>query len=146
MRTAHLIGRLMLGGFFIYNGIHHFKKTKDMVPYAAAKGLPKPELAVKATGGMLLLGGTLLALGVKPKIGALMVAAFLAGVTPVMHNFWSISDPAQKMAETINFTKNVALLGAALALTGQEGPMPASLESALERPNKLRRIARKMAA
>jgi putative oxidoreductase len=63
----------------------------------------------------------------------------------MMHNFWSVSDPGQRQAEMINFMKNMALLGAALALTGQEGPMPASLESAVERPS-WRRVVRKMAA
>ncbi len=145
MRTVHLIGRLILGGFFIYNGINHFKKTKDMAGYAASKGVPQPELAIQATGGMMLLGGAMLALGVKPKIGALMIAAFLAGVSPVMHNFWSVEDPNQKMGEMINFTKNMALLGGALALTGYEEPMPASVEEAMEHP-KVRRLARKIAA
>lgn len=145
MRTAHLIGRLMLGGFFIYNGINHLKNSKGMAPYAAAKGVPKPELAVPATGVMMLLGGTLLALGIKPKIGALLVAGFLAGVSPVMHNFWSVEDPNQKMNEMINFTKNLALLGASLALTGYEQPMPASIEAAAANP-KVRRMIRKVAA
>ncbi len=145
MRTVHLIGRLMLGGFFIYNGINHLKNTKNMAPYAASKGVPKAELAVQATGAMMLAGGTMLALGIKPKIGALLVAGFLAGVSPIMHNFWSVQDPNQKMTEMINFTKNLALLGAVLALTGYEEPMPASLDAALERP-KLRRFLRRVAA
>jgi putative oxidoreductase len=145
MRTAHLIGRVMLGGFFIYNGIIHLKKSKEMAPYAAAKGVPKPELAVPATGAMMLLGGTLLALGIKPKIGALLIAGFLAGVSPVMHNFWSVGDHNQKANEMINFTKNMALLGASLALTGYEEPMPASIEAAADRP-RMRRMIRKIAA
>lgn len=101
-----------------------------MAGYAAAKGVPQPELAVQATGGMMLLGGVLLALGVKPKIGALIIAGFLAGVSPVMHNFWSIEDPNQKMNDMINFVKNMALLGAVLTLTGYDQPMPASIEEA----------------
>ncbi len=117
MRT---LGRLILGGFFIYNGIHHFQKTRDMAGYAAAKGIPRPDLAIKATGAVLLLGGSLLAFGVKPKVGALLIAGFLAGVSPVMHNFWSTEEPGQKMNEQINFSKNMALLGAALAVAGAE--------------------------
>ncbi|MGI9103925.1 MAG: DoxX family membrane protein [Terriglobales bacterium] len=106
------------------------RKSKEMAGYAAAKGVPQPELAVQATGGMMLLGGVLLALGVKPKIGALIIAGFLAGVSPVMHNFWSIEDPNQKMNDMINFVKNMALLGAVLTLTGYDQPMPASIEEA----------------
>jgi putative oxidoreductase len=117
MRT---LGRLLLGGFFIQSGIHHFQQTKDIAAYAATKGVPQPETAIQVSGAMLLLGGALLALGVKPKIGALAIAGFLAGVSPVMHNFWAVEDPSQKMNEQINFSKNVALLGAALAVAGAE--------------------------
>ncbi len=145
MRTLHLIGRLMLGGFFVYSGINHLKNMKTMAPYAASKGVPKADLAVQATGVMMLAGGAMIALGMKPKIGALVIAAFLAGVSPVMHNFWDVEDPNQKMTEMINFTKNLALLGAALTLTGYQEAMPASVEAALQSP-KLRRAMRKIAA
>lgn len=33
-----------------------------------------------------------------------------------MHNFWAIQDPQQRTVEQVNFTKNIALAGAALAL------------------------------
>ena len=35
----------------------------------------------------------------------------------MMHNFWSVQDPQQKMGDQINFFKNMALLGAALMLS-----------------------------
>ena len=117
MRT---LGRLILVGFFIYNAVQHFQQTKDMAGYAAAKGVPQPELAIQGTGVMMLLGGTMLALGIKPRAGALRIAAFLAGVSPVMHNYWANEDPGQRMNEQINFAKNMALLGAALAVAGAE--------------------------
>jgi putative oxidoreductase len=140
MRT---LGRLILGGFFLYNGIHHFQKTKDMAGYAATKGVPKPEAAIQLSGAMLILGGAMLALGIKPRMGALMVAGFLAGVSPVMHNFWSIEDPGQKMNEQINFGKNLALLGASLAVAGAEERV-AEAEAEAERP-KGRGLLRKAA-
>jgi hypothetical protein len=37
-----------------------------------------------------------------------------------MHNFWKVEDPAQRQNDMINFSKNVALAGAALALLGVE--------------------------
>jgi hypothetical protein len=30
MKVPFLIGRVLLGGFFIYNGIHHFRERKTM--------------------------------------------------------------------------------------------------------------------
>jgi putative oxidoreductase len=35
-----------------------------------------------------------------------------------MHDFWKVEDPQRRQAEMINFSKNMALLGAALALMG----------------------------
>src|SRR5262249_339810 len=88
MRIPFLIGRAILGGYFIMGGINHFKQQKQLAQYAAAKKVPKPDLAVKATGAMLLVGGTSILLGITPRLGTAAVIGFLAGVSPVMHNFW----------------------------------------------------------
>ena len=127
MKAPFLLGRLIFGGFFLYNGINHFRNRKMMAQYTAAKDVPQPELAVVTTGALLTIGGASLILGLKPKYGALAILGFLAGVSPTMHNFWSIEDPAQKQTEMINFMKNLALAGGALALMGVEEPWPASV-------------------
>ena len=133
MKGPFLLGRLMFGGFFLYNGINHLKQRKQLAQYASSKNVPKPEFAVVASGVALLLGGASLLLGVKPKLGAAMVAGFLAGVSPVMHDFWRAEDPNQRMNDMINFSKNLALLGGALALMGVEEPWPASVPVAQPR-------------
>jgi putative oxidoreductase len=79
---------------------------------------PPAATAVAATGVALTLGGASLALGIKPELGAAAVAGFLAGVSAIMHDFWKVEDPQKRQAEMINFSKNMALLGAALALMG----------------------------
>jgi putative oxidoreductase len=127
MKAAFLVGRLVFGGFFLYNGINHLKQLKPMAQYAGAKKVPVAEVAVAATGVALIAGGASILLGVKPKLGAAAIAGFLAGVSPVMHNFWTIEDPNQRTQELVNFTKNLALLGGALALMGMEEPWPASV-------------------
>jgi hypothetical protein len=33
-----------------------------------------------------------------------------------MHGFWNVADPAQRLGEMISFTKNAALMGAALMM------------------------------
>lgn len=127
MKSAFVIGRLIFGSFFLYNGINHLKQRKSLAQYADTKNVPLPNAAVTATGVVLLAGGASILLGVKPKLGAAAIAGFLAGVSPVMHNFWSIQDPNQRMNEMINFSKNLALLGSALALMGVDEPWPASV-------------------
>jgi putative oxidoreductase len=127
MKIPFLIGRVVFGGFFLYNGINHFLQRKSLSQYAQAKKVPVPDLAVTATGVMQIIGGASILLGVKPKLGGLAIAGFLAGVSPMIHDFWSVEDPNQRMNEIANFTKNVALLGAALALMSVEEPWPASV-------------------
>lgn len=127
MKVPFLIGRLVFGGFFLYNGINHLKERKSLTGYAQSKNVPMAEVAVTATGIAMIAGGTSILLGIKPKLGAAAIATFLGGVSPVMHDFWRIEDPGQRMHETINFTKNLALLGGALALLGVDEPWPISV-------------------
>ena len=127
MKIPFLLGRVIFGGFFLYNGINHFMQRKTLSQYAQAKKVPAPDLAVTATGIMQIIGGSSILLGIKPKLGGLAIAGFLAGVSPMMHNFWSAEDQNQRMNDMINFTKNLALLSAALALISVEEPWPASV-------------------
>ena len=144
MRVPFLIGRLVFGGFFLYNGINHFKQRKALAQHAGSKNVPMPEAAVTVSGALLTLGGASILLGVKPKLGAAAIIGFLAGVSPLMHDFWRIEDPNQRMNDMINFSKNVALLGGALALMSVEEPWPAGVPVAQPgRVERLRRFVRR---
>jgi len=147
MKAPFLLGRLIFGGFFLYNGIHHFQQRKQMAQYAASKGVPLAEAAVVGSGAMLTVGGASILLGVKPKIGALAILGFLAGVSPVMHDFWKQEDPTQRQGEMINFAKNMAMAGAAIALLGVEEPWEASVPIAQPKGMKrLRAVGRRLRA
>jgi uncharacterized membrane protein YphA (DoxX/SURF4 family) len=124
---ALLIGRVLFGGLFVYNGFNHFKNRAAIAGYCAYKGVPMPGVSAVVSGLWLLLSGLSIVLGIRPEIGAVMIALFLLGVTPVMHNYWTVSDPNQRMGEMINFHKNMALLGAALMLLAIPGPWPYSV-------------------
>ncbi len=118
MRALHALGRAIVGGFFIYSGINHFQNTEQMAQYAGSKQVPEPKLAVQGSGALLLAGGAALTLGME-KSGGALAAAFLLGVTPIMHDFWRATDANQKMNDMVHFAKNLALLGASLAFIGE---------------------------
>jgi putative oxidoreductase len=124
-----LLGRMIFGGFFLYNGFNHLKDYKQMAQYAKAKHVPVPEAAVLATGVMLTAGGASILLGAKPRLGALAILSFLGTVSPAMHDFWNDQDPGQKQNNLAHFMKNMALLGGALSMLGVEEPWPASVQS-----------------
>lgn len=147
MKAPFLLGRLVFGGYFLYSGINHFLNRKPLTQYAAAKKIPLPDVAVAASGAAMIVGGSSILLGIKPKLGSLAIMGFLAGVSPLMHDFWSHADPNQRQAEMINFTKNMALLGGALALMGVEEPWPASVPVAQPNaPERARKFARRRIA
>src|SRR6266508_1581928 len=124
-RAALMAGRAIFGGFFLYSGLNHFISNEMMTGYARSKGVPKPELAVATSGTMFLLGGLSLLTGIRPKVGAALIAAGLAGVT-TMHDFWNVEGD-QRMQELVNFTKNVALIGGAALAAAIPEPWPASM-------------------
>ena len=115
------VGRALFGGYFLYNGINHLVNKRQLSKYARSKKVPKPDAAVVASGLALIAGGTSLILGVKPKIGAAAIVGFLATVSPTIHSFWKDRDAGEKTHNTVDFSKNLALLSGALAVAGADG-------------------------
>jgi putative oxidoreductase len=112
-----LVGRIVFGGFFLFNGFSHFTRLAMMAPYTAAKGVPVPRAMVVLTGIMLLAGGASMVLGVLPVLGSWILVVFLVVVAVVMHDFWDETDPVAQQTEMVQFAKNLALAGAALMLS-----------------------------
>jgi uncharacterized membrane protein YphA (DoxX/SURF4 family) len=129
-KASLMFGRALFGGYFLYNGINHFRNKGMLSSYAASKGVPYPDAAVAGSGAMLLLGGLSLLTGVRPKLGASLISGFLLGVTPRMHDFWNVGDGQQRMGEQVNFLKNVGLLGGTLMAAAIREPWPVSVPSA----------------
>src|SRR5581483_9128647 len=147
MKAPFLIGRAMLGGFFIYSGIHHFQDTEMMAGYAKSKNLPLPKAAVIGTGVAMLAGGASLITGIKPKWGSAALIGFLGSTAGLMHDFWNAQDPQQKQNDMINFSKNLALAGATLALAGVDEPWEASVPVLQPTPkSRVKKFARKLVA
>jgi putative oxidoreductase len=127
MNILFLIGRVIFGGYWLMAAFNHFKNLNYMSEYAKAKGTPAPKLAVAGTGVILLLGGLSFLLGVCPTVGVVLLIIFLLGVSFQMHSFWKVDDAQMKQIELINFTKNMALVGALLMLLMLPRPWPMSL-------------------
>lgn len=131
MRPMFLLGRAIFGGFFLYSGLNHFLQRSQLSRYAASKGVAQPDAAVAISGALLLAGGASVIAGARPRQGLAAVIAFLIPVSLTMHRFWELDDPAARTSEMVNFTKNAALIGAALALMQIEQPWPISVDESL---------------
>jgi len=122
-----LAGRVLFGGLFVYNGVNHFRNYAAIRGYCAYKGVPMPGPSAIASGVWLLASGVSVVAGFRPEAGLALIVLFLLVVTPVIHDFWTVADPAQRMGEFVNFTKNAALMGAALMMSLLPRPWPYSL-------------------
>ncbi len=109
------------------NGINHLVKSDMLTVYAQSKGVPAAKVTVLLTGLLILFGGLGVILGVWIEWAVLALVIFLVGVSFKMHNYWADQDPNMKMANMVNFTKNMALAGASLMLLAVPTPWPYSL-------------------
>lgn len=114
MAIAFLIGRIVFGAYWLHAAYGHLVHPGGMVGYAQSKGVKSPKLAIVGTGLLALLGGLSILLGAWPVVGVALLVIFLVGVSFKMHAFWSATDPMAKMGDSINFWKNMALVGALL--------------------------------
>ena len=126
MNIPIFVGRIIVGIFYLYNGINHFIKFGAMTEYAKFKGIPLAEVAVVVSGLLLLAAAFTIILGIFPEIGVVSLVLFFLPVTFMMHNFWAAAQELQ-MAEIVNFSKNMALMGSALMFLGIKKPWAFSL-------------------
>ena len=122
-RLGFYVGKLIVGFFYLYNGVNHFANLKDVAAYAASKGIPFPEIAVAGSGVLLLLAGILILSGIYTEVAVVTILLFFVPVTFMMHNFWAVGNE-MKMIELVNFTKNMALMGSALMFLMIPKPWP----------------------
>lgn len=127
-KLGFFVGKLIVGFFYLYNGVNHFANLKDVAGYAASKGVPLPEAAVAGSGFLLLLAGILILSGIYTDIAVAALVLFFIPVTIMMHNFWAVSDE-MKMIELVNFSKNIALMGSALLFLMIPKPWPLGMKA-----------------
>ena len=130
MKITTLTGRILFSLVFLAAVPGHFQS--ETIAYAAAQGVPLANLAVPASGILALLGALSIAVGYKARWGAIALVAFLAPVTLMMHNFWSVTDPMMRQMQMVMFMKNIALIGGALTFA-VHGAGALSLDARLER-------------
>ena len=123
-----IVGRVLLGGYFLMNAYNHLGRLEQTAGYAKFKGVPSPKLATVVTGLLLLLGGLSILLGVRPLWGIVALLVFFVPVTFKMHAFWKETDGQAKIGEQVNFMKNLAIIGALLIMLAIPLPWEYSLQ------------------
>ena len=127
MQALLVLGQVVLGAYFVMNGVNHFRHLAGTTGYAQSRGLAVPKALVAASGATLVLAGAGVLLGIYVRISLWLLVAFLVLSAFLIHHFWTDQDPMQKMGEQVNFMKNLALAAALLVLTALAGSWPWSL-------------------
>ena len=77
---------------------------------AAIVGVVAPWI-VLALGAAMVVGGLALGAGILPRAASLGLIASLLPTTVVGHPFWREQEPAARSAQTLQFVKNLSMLG-----------------------------------
>lgn len=113
-----LIGRIVFAIQFLSGAMTHFRMPEQMVGYARAMKAPAPALGGIPAAIWLLAASISLILGIWPDLGALMVALWGIPTAFYIHGWWRYDDPQQQQTQQIIFFRNVAFVGAGIALFG----------------------------
>ena len=116
--TLLFLGRLLLGGAFVFAGLRNIQNAAFLTGLMAARGVPQARLALWAGIVLQVIAGMLVMAGLWTAIACAVLVLFLIVATPMFHNFWDHQGPDR--ASRINgFVGNVALAGGFLTLITQ---------------------------
>jgi uncharacterized membrane protein YphA (DoxX/SURF4 family) len=118
MDALQLIGRVLFAAVFFISPAYVLRQAAQVAGMPALRFLPRP-LAINAVRISCLeamTGAVLVALGLWPDLGALLILAFLVPVTLTMHRFWELEPGLPRKQRQDAFLTNTSLAGAALLL------------------------------
>ena len=101
---------ILLGLFFMLNGVNHLFNTHIYEEYAHKRGLISPRLMVRISGVALIFGGLSLMSNFAMIFGIIGLSIFLIIASFTIHKFWQESETEMRMFEGMHFAKNMAIL------------------------------------
>ena len=137
MHAIIFLGRMCLSTIFILsaiNKIFHWHEVEQSVMVAMgtlAGHLSNIEILkevfavlqqhgtalVNAAIGIELIGGLLIFLGIKARLGAFILIVFMVPTTLLFHTFWYMQGPERELQQVM-FLKNLSIFGGLLLLLG----------------------------
>jgi putative oxidoreductase len=126
MKYLVLLGRILFALIFLLSSFDNFSTSG--IGYVGSHGVPMPSVLVPFSGTIAFIGSLSIIAGYKARWGAWLIAVFLIPVTLMMHNFWTITDPAMRQTQYTMFMKNLSMLGGAFLIT-YFGAGPLSFDS-----------------
>lgn len=109
-RIIGLVGRTLLGLYFVVPGISKVTGWAATSEYMAAHGVPLIPVLLVVTIAIQIGGGVALIAGYRTQIVAILLAGLTLVISLFMHDFWNFADGMERAHETQNFIKNLAIM------------------------------------
>ena len=114
---ASLVGRLLLGLFFLLPGILKILNFEDTAQMMADHGLIQVQALLWAAIVLEIVGGLAIITGLFARLGAFLLFFFTLIVNIALHDFWRMG-PEIAEIELQLFVKNLAVAGGLLMIVG----------------------------
>jgi putative oxidoreductase len=113
-----IVGRLLLGGLFVFAGVRHMFLIPVLTQAIAARGVPFPRLVLLAGSSFQFVGGVLLIVGPWMPAAAFGLIVFTIAASVMLLNFWDMDGPARQNIINV-WLSNMAIVGGLLVTAAQ---------------------------
>jgi putative oxidoreductase len=112
-----LLGRLLMGSYFIIPGLQKVTNYQTMTDYMLAHSVPATSILLPVTIVIQIVLGLAIIIGFKGKLAAFILAGLTLVISIFMHDFWSMAEGVQRTHETQNFFKNMGIMAGLLMVS-----------------------------
>jgi len=116
-----MLGRWLLGWFFISEALHRVRDWDAMVILVQLKHVPygQPLLALAVVA--MIFGGSMLFIGFQTRFSVLILALCTIASTGLAHDFWTIRNAAERASDYQDFVLGIAIIGGLLTIAAFGG-------------------------
>lgn len=119
-KFSFLIGRTLLGLYFLVFGALKVPSYLDTLALMLSKGVPISNMLLPLTIVIQVLGGFFLILGKNLRICSLLLAGLTVLINIFIHDFWNLAGDPSQAHEAQNFIKNLGIIAGLLILSTKD--------------------------
>ena len=116
-----LLARCLIGGIFVQSGLGKLMALDGFAASLAKSGVPMADVMAVIGAVVEFGGGLAVIIGLQTRLAALLMVAFTIVATLISHRYWELADAAARRQQSVQFAKNLAIIGAFLLLLVQGG-------------------------
>lgn len=119
-RGLRIVGRVLLGLYFVGPGIMKITGWDGMVAYMNSHDVPLIPVTLPLTIALQIGCGLALMIGYRAGVMAFVLAGLSLLINLYMHDFWTMEEGIQQAHEMQNFVKNLGIIAGLLFVAGHQ--------------------------